>query len=175
MQEVLSDVMIINTHRLFLREFTEDDADFIVALLNSPAWLQFIGDRGVKTSEDARRFISEKYIPSYRTNGFGLYAVILKEGNIPVGMCGLIKRETLEDIDIGFAFLPEYISKGYGFEAATAVLKYGLDVLKIKRIVAITIPTNLSSINLLKKLGMKFEKTFFMQGDKDELMLFGST
>jgi len=172
MPEVFSDMKILETNRLYLREFVEDDDAFIFELLNSPTWLKYIGDRGVNSLDDARKFISEKYISSYKNNGFGLYAVILKDGNMPIGMCGLIKRDTLEDIDIGFAFLPDYISKGYGYESASAVLKFAKEKLKISRIVAITIKINLNSVNLLKKLGMKFEKSFFMDGDTEELMLF---
>jgi RimJ/RimL family protein N-acetyltransferase len=172
MQKEITGKKILETPRLLLNEFTEDDASFIVELLNSPDWLQYIGDRNVRTTEDARRFINEKYIDSYKKNGFGLYAVVLKENNITIGMCGLIKRDSLEDIDIGFAFLPEYISKGYGFESAVEVLKYGKEKLNLKRIVAITIKSNNKSVNLLKKIGMKFEKSFFMEGDSEELLLF---
>jgi RimJ/RimL family protein N-acetyltransferase len=172
MQKEITGKKILETPRLLLNEFTEDDASFIVELLNSPDWLQYIGDRNVRTTEDARRFINEKYIDSYKKNGFGLYAVVLKENNITIGMCGLIKRDSLEDIDIGFAFLPEYISKGYGFESAVEVLKYGKEILNLKRIVAITIKSNNKSVNLLKKIGMKFEKSFFMEGDSEELLLF---
>jgi RimJ/RimL family protein N-acetyltransferase len=172
MQKEITGKKILETPRLLLNEFTEDDASFIVELLNSPDWLQYIGDRNVRTTEDASRFINEKYIDSYKKNGFGLYAVVLKENNITIGMCGLIKRDSLEDIDIGFAFLPEYISKGYGFESAVEVLKYGKEILNLKRIVAITIKSNNKSVNLLKKIGMKFEKSFFMEGDSEELLLF---
>lgn len=172
MQKVAPINKVLETPRLYLREFTEDDADFIIELFNSPTWLEFIGERNVRTIEDAKKFINEKYLNSYKHNGFGLYVVVLKEKNKPIGTCGLIRRETLEDVDIGFAFLPEYISKGFGFESASEVMKFGKEVLKLKRIVAITIKANINSIGLLKKIGMKFEKYFFMEGDPEELMLF---
>jgi RimJ/RimL family protein N-acetyltransferase len=168
------EMKVLETERLYLREFNNNDADFFLVLVNSPAWLQYIGDRGVKTIAEAEIFINEKYIHSYKINGFGLYVTVLKDGNIPIGICGLIKRETLEDIDIGFAFLPGYISKGYGYESASAVLKFGKDVLNIPRIVAITTKENFNSISLLKKLEMKFEKIISMPGDKEELMLFAT-
>jgi ribosomal-protein-alanine N-acetyltransferase len=167
--------MILETERLYLREFNSGDAAFILELLNTPQWIQFIGDRGVKTVADAEKFITERYIQSYKINGFGLYATVLKANNTPIGMCGLIKRDTLTDIDIGFAFLPEYISSGYGFESASAVLKYGREVLNISRIVAITIQENVNSIGLLRKLNMKFEGLVTMPGDSEALMLFASS
>src|SRR6187549_3768173 len=99
---------VLETDRLSLREFVLDDAAFLLSLLNSPGWLKFIGDRGVHTIEDARKYIAERLVSSYRTFGFGFYVVTPKDEDIPIGMCGLVKRDTLEDVDIGFAFLPEY-------------------------------------------------------------------
>ena len=163
---------ILETSRLVLEEFTLGDADFIFALLNSPGWLQFIGDRGIKNIDDARKYISDKLIASYLTNGFGLYIVRLKNENIPIGMCGLVKRAGLEDVDIGFALSPDFSGKGYAYEAAIATMNYAKDILNIKSIVAITTPNNISSINLLKKLQFNFEKMISIPNDDEELMLF---
>ncbi len=165
---------ILNTDRLTLREFNTNDAEFIVSLLNNPTWLKYIGDRGVKTLDDAGKYITEKFIKSYVTNGFGLYLILLKNKNIPIGMCGLVKRETLEDVDLGFALSPEFFGKGYAFESAFATLNYAKTVLKIKHIVAITTAENLNSINLLKKLNFNFEKLIRLSLDEEELMLFSN-
>ena len=163
---------ILETDRLILREFNEGDAEFILELLNSLTWLQFIGDRGVKNISDAGKYISDKLIMSYRTNGFGLYMTMLKKEKIPIGMCGLIKRDTLEDVDIGFALSPGYTGHGYAYEAALATLNYGNTVLKLPRIVAITAAENINSISLLKKLKLTFEKKINFPDDKEELLLF---
>ena len=166
---------ILETERLMLREFTADDSEFIIKLFNSPGWLQFIGDRGIKTTDAAKKYIAEKYLHSYEINGFGIYMTLIKNNNIPIGMCGLVKRETLVDVDIGFAFLQEFTGRGYAFEAASATLNYAASKLKLQRIVAITTENNLNSIKLLKKLKMKFEKKIMMAGDEEELMLFSNS
>lgn len=150
---------VLETDRLTLREFVLDDAAFLLALVNSPGWLKFIGDRGVRTLEDAKKYITERLVSSYRSFGFGFYVVTRKDEDVPMGMCGLVKRDTLDDVDIGFAFLPEYFGKGYAHEAASAVLKYGVSKFGLKRIVAITNLDNTSSIKLLEKIGLKFDKT----------------
>ncbi len=155
-----------------LREFTLDDAEFIKRLLNSPGWLKYIGTRNIDSDESARAYISEKLMPSYSKNGFGFYMMETKNDNTPVGMCGLIKRDGLDDVDIGFALLPEYESKGYVYEAASATLAYAKDTLKLKRVAAITVQYNTSSIKLLEKIGMKFEKIIRLADDKEELMLY---
>src|SRR5690349_10812658 len=116
---------ILETQRLTLREFELDDAAFLLTLLNSPGWLKYIGDRNVRSIEDAEKYINDRLMSSYRTFGFGFYVVTAKDSEIPMGMCGLVKRDTLEDVDIGFAFLPEYFGKGYALESASAVLKLG--------------------------------------------------
>jgi len=162
---------ILETERLTLRLQTTDDADFILELVNDPSWLQFIGDRGVRTVEDAREYILNS-INMYEKSGFCFYLVERKEDNIPVGICGLVKRDSLEDVDIGFAFLPTYWGKGYAYEAASAVLAYGLDTLGLKRIVAITTQDNYASAKLLEKVGLKFERLVQLSNDEEELRLF---
>ncbi|MEB2300458.1 GNAT family N-acetyltransferase [Lysinibacillus xylanilyticus] len=163
---------IIETERLTLRLQTIDDADFILELVNDPSWLEFIGDRGVRTVEDAREYIVNGPIRMYEQSGFCFYLVERKEDQSPIGMCGFVKRESLEDVDIGFAFLPKYWGKGYAYEAASATLAYGLDTLGLNRIVAITTQDNHASAKLLEKIGLKFEGLVQLSNDSEELRLF---
>ena len=164
---------ILETERLRLREFETGDAAFFLELVNSPTWLQYIGDRGVRTIADAENYLLNGSIQSYRTFGFGFYLVELKAGGIPVGTCGLVQREGLDDIDIGFALLPEYAGQGIGFEAASAMLRYAREVLGLSRIVAITTVDNQASIRLLQKIGLVYEKRVRLPRDEEELLLFG--
>lgn len=163
---------IIETERLSLREITDDDAEFILELLNEPGWIKNIGDRGVRNVDDARRYISNSLAASYERNGFGLYLVELKESGASIGMCGLIKRDSLEDVDIGFAFLERFWSKGYAFESASAVMDYAQNALELKRIVAIVSPDNQGSIKVLEKLNLRFEKMIKMPTDTEEIKFF---
>lgn len=163
---------ILETERLSLREFNTTDAAFIIQLLNSEGWLKFIGDRHIKTIEQAENYLTNGPMKSYSVNGFGLSMVELKNTHTPIGMCGLIKRDNLPDIDIGFAFLEEFMGNGYAFEIAQATINFAKENLHKETILAITIPTNVRSINLLKKIGMKFEKNFSFEGSTEELMLF---
>jgi len=163
---------MIETVRLRLREFTPDDAPIIFELLNSSGWLKYIGTRNINSVSDAQGYISEKLMPSYEKYGFGFYLMETKKDSLPVGMCGLVKRESLDDVDIGFALLPEFEGKGYAYEAASATLAYAKDILKLKRIAAITVPYNTPSIKLLEKIGLVFEKTINIPNDKEELMLY---
>lgn len=165
---------ILETERLILRQFSVDDADFILQLLNEPSFIQNIGDRGVRNLEDARSYITRVPIASYEQNGFGLYLVKLKESGEPIGMCGLIKRAELEDVDIGYAFLPKYWSRGYAVESALAVKEYAREVIGLKRLVAITDPENQASIRVLEKIGLKFEKMVRLSEDDIELKLLAA-
>ena len=165
---------ILETERLILRHLTMDDAPFILELLNDPSFIQNIGDRNVRTIADAESYITKGPVASYEKNGFGLDLVILKETGESIGICGLIKRDTLEDVDIGYAFLPKFWHRGYAVESALAVLEYGLQVQKLKRIVAITLPENKGSVRVLEKSGLKFEKMVKLRGDETDLMLFAS-
>ena len=165
--------IITTTERLTLREFTTDDAPFILKLVNEPAWLQFIGDKGVRTIEDAIGYILNGPAKSYRDNGFGLWLVSLQQEGTPIGMCGLIKREALTHVDIGFAFLPAHGGKGYALEAATATQEYAKVKLGLKRILAITNQDNARSIKLLEKLGLQFEKLITLPAEHKEIILMG--
>ena len=164
---------LFETDRLQVRLLTVDDAAFIVALLNDPAFLQYIGDRGVRTTGDAVAYLLKGPLASYAQHGFGLFLVSLKADGIPIGICGLLKRDVLEDVDIGFAFLPAYVGKGYAFEAACATLDYGRTIHGLKRIVAVTSPTNASSIRLLEKLGLRYEKRVQLSPGAPEIKLLG--
>ena len=167
---------VIETERLLLSKLGADDAPFILELLNEPSFLRFIGDKGVRTLEDAREYIRKGPVDSYDRRGFGLYLTRLKDGEVPIGICGLVKRETLEDVDIGFAFLPQFWSKGYAFESARAVLRHGREVIGLDRIVAITNPENQGSIRLLEKLGLRFERMIQLpeSGGENKLFVPGS-
>lgn len=160
------------TDRLTLRPMTLDDAEFILELLNDPSFIRNIGDRKVRTLEGARAYITDGPVASYARNGFGLYLVELQDTGESMGMCGLIRRNTLKDVDIGYAFLPRYRSRGYAFEAALAMKRYAQESLGLKRLVAVVDPENLPSIRLLEKLGMKYERMVRLAGDGMELKLF---
>ena len=160
---------VIETDRLVLRWLTLKDAPFILELLNDPTWIRYIGDRDIRTIEGALNYIVTGPMEMYSRLGFGLYLTELREGKIPIGICGLIKRDTLEDVDIGFAFLSKFQSKGYGFEAAAATLAYGFEKIGLKRVVAITTKDNVGSSKLLEKIGMKFEKTVRIHSGEHKL------
>jgi RimJ/RimL family protein N-acetyltransferase len=164
---------IIECERLSLRELELHDAPFILRLLNEAGFLRFIGDKGVRTLADAREYILKGPIDSYRRFGFGLYLTSLRDGGAPIGICGLVKRDTLADVDVGFAFLSQYWMKGYAAESAAAVLGFGREKVGLKRIVAITSPDNHASIAVLEKIGLRFESTIRLVKDGPELNLFG--
>ncbi len=148
----------LETERLYLRQATADDDAFILKLLNEPSWLRFIGDRHIRTQADARRYISEILVPTYTRFGFGLYLVETKETAEPIGLCGLIKRDSLADVDIGFALLRRHWHRGYAFESACAVIQHARKTFALRRIVAITDPRNDASIKLLERLGFVYDR-----------------
>jgi RimJ/RimL family protein N-acetyltransferase len=163
---------ILETDRLRLRRLSVEDAAFYLGLVNEPSWLQFIGDKGVRTIEDARAAILKGPVDMHERLGFSLLLVELKEDIIPIGICGLIKRETLKDVDIGFAFLPEFWGRGYAYESASAVMAYGRHVVGLNRIVAVTSSDNHSSIRLLEKIGLKYEQMVRLTDGAPETKLF---
>lgn len=187
---------VLETERLILRQIVEADAEFILDLLNQPSFIRYIGDRNVRTLEQAREYIASRFTKSYAENGFGLYLVELKAafGNsdaarlvpkckiqnpkskiqMPIGICGFVKRDALPDPDIGFAFLPQFERKGYALESAEAMIKYGGEALGLKRVLAITTPDNESSIKLLGKIGFKFERLIRLPYDDEEIKLFST-
>jgi RimJ/RimL family protein N-acetyltransferase len=167
-------MVVLETNRLRLRRLEVDDADFILRLLNEPSFLQNIGDKGVRTRDDARLYILNGPIASYEKFGFGLYLVELRESGAPVGICGLLKRDVLEDVDIGYALIPEFWSKGYAVESVSAVMSYASKVLGLKRVVAVVNPDNQSSIRLLERIGFRFERMVRLSDGGPEIKLFAS-
>jgi RimJ/RimL family protein N-acetyltransferase len=170
---VMPAMPVVETPRLALRRLSSDHEEFIRRLLNEPSFLRYIGDRKVRTASDAVRYIETGPVAMYAQFGFGLFLVELKATGAPIGICGLLKRDTLDDVDVGFAFLPEYWRQGYAFESAAAVIEYGRTVHRLARVVAITSLDNPPSISLLEKLGFRFERTIRMTSDGEELRLFG--
>ena len=164
---------VLETRRLRLREIDAGDAAFILELVNDPDWLRFIGDRGVRTLEDARGYIDRGPRSLYQKLGFGLWLVALKDGDVPIGMCGLIKRDTLDDVDLGYAFLPAFRGQGYARESAEAARDYAFEVLGLDRLVAITDPANDPSGKLLERLGFRFEDTIPYGTEGEVSRLYG--
>ena len=167
-------MIVIETERLILRGLTVADAEFILALLNEPSFLRYIGDKKVRTAQDAEQYILNGPVASYERHDFGLCLVELKETHTPIGICGLLKRDELPDPDIGFAFLPDFWNKGFAFEAAAAIMKDARERLKLQRILAITNQDNEASIKLLRKLGFHIERLIKMSTDANELFLLSS-
>ena len=162
---------ITETKRLRLRRVELRDAPFMLALLNEPSWLRFFGDRNARTVDDAKRYIRDAIVSSYERLGYGLYLVVRKEDDQPIGLCGFVKRDTLEDVDLGFALRSPFVGHGYAMEAARAALDYGARELKFKRMLAIVSRDNLRSIKLLDALGFRFERTIILRAD-DEVDLY---
>ena len=151
-------MIIAETKRLILSEITLEDAPFFVALMNTPSFLKYIGDRNIKTLADAEIYLQKGILKSYKQHGFSYYKLNLKgDRNKTIGIVGLLKREQLTNTDMGFSFLPEYESKGYGYEASVAVITLAKETFKLKTLVAITNTDNNKSIKLLEKLGFTFE------------------
>ena len=166
-------MIVLETERLVLRRLTLNDAPFIVELLNEPSFLRFIGDRGVRNQQDARQYLLKGPIASYQQFGFGLYLAFLKETGDAIGIAGLLKRDTLRDVDLGFALLPAFWGFGYASEAARALLDHGRGSFGLKRIAAITSPDNVGSIKVLEKAGFRFESLIRLGDDPRDVRLFG--
>jgi len=165
-------VNLLETERLVIRELdSAADAEFIFALLNSPKFIKYIGDRGVRSVEEAAAFIEDRYKQSYRDHGYGLFTVCQKASNKQIGICGFVKREHFEHADIGFAFLPEFEGRGYGFESADSMLRYGRETLGFTHVLAITSQDNDVSGKLLTKLGFAFGG-IYQTPDGEQLKLF---
>lgn len=164
----------LETERLTLRALSLDDAPFALSLLNEPSFHRYIGDRGVRTIEDAREYLRKGALESYARNGFGMMLVELRESGEAIGMCGLVKRDALPDVDIGFAFLPKHWSRGYAYESAAAVLEHARRELGIARVAGIVSPDNTSSIRVLEKLGLTFERMVRMAGDTHDIRYYAA-
>ncbi|QBL08925.1 N-acetyltransferase [Rheinheimera sp. D18] len=165
-------VVIAETPRLRIRHLLATDAAFTCQLLNEPSFIDNIADRGVRSELDAMYYLAEGPIKSYQQYGYGLFLVEECASQMPIGFCGLLYREKLQETDIGFAFAPEFWGKGYAFEAASAVMHFGYGSLKLKRIVGLTSASNISSIKLLNRLGLRFEKMVKMTPEDDYIQLY---
>jgi len=165
---------IIDTERLVLRELTLDDFPFIIKLVNSAGWLKYIGDKNVHTPEQAKQYLLNGPLKSYHDNGFGLSLIVRKVDQEPVGMCGLLKRNFLEQPDIGFALLPEYYGEGYAYEITNATLQYAFKTLNLKTILAVVMPENEKSKRVLEKIGLKYIKPVHFPGETQELLLYSN-
>lgn len=168
----MDQIKVLETERLVLRRFSPADAPFIFDLVNQPSFIQNIGDRGVRTLSDAEGYIENGPVASYARNGFGLWRVELKKSGESIGMCGLIKREALEDVDVGYAFLPQFWGQGYGIESVKGTLEFAKNIVRLKRVVAIVDPENQGSIRVLEKAGFRYEKMIRLSADDIELKLF---
>ena len=160
------------TERLFLRPTNTEDAEFLLELLNSPKWLKNIGDRNVRSYQDAINYIETKIKSQQARLGFSNYTVIRKSDQAKIGTCGLYDREGLEGVDIGFAFLPAYEKMGYAYESASKMMEMGIQHFGLKSISAITIKENTDSQKLIEKLGLKFKKHIRLPNDNEELLLY---
>ena len=165
---------MLSTERLLIREFTELDAPVILELLNSPLYIKNIGDRNVRTLAEAEGFVSDRIMASYAQHGYGMYAVVLIDTNVVVGMCGLVNRDILPHVDIGFGFLPDYMGQGYAYESAKAVKKYAEVELGLSPLLGVTDKKNTPSIKLLRKLGLVHEKIFIWPEDNEEVLLLST-
>ncbi len=162
----------IETDRLLLSKLTLEDAPFIIELLNTPGWLQYIGDKGVKTTEEAEFYIQNGPMKNYEEYGFGLLKTTIKTTEEIIGLCGLIKRENLDHVDIGFAFLPQFTKKGYAYEAAQATMDYAQQELKLNKVLGITLPENTKSIRLLEKVGLTLEGELKLSPEDETLLVY---
>jgi len=167
-------VILIETERLTLRELTAADAPFILELLNEPSFIANIADKNVRTLDDAVHYIATGPAASYHQHGYGLYRVALKDGDTPIGICGLVKRDYLDVADVGYALLERHFGQGYGYESAAAVRDWARTTLGLPHLLGITSPDNVASIRLLEKLGLRFVKLIRTPGSNEDTSLFSS-
>ena len=163
---------ILETKRLELRWLTLEDAPMMLAVWNDPAFMRYVGDRGVRSLDEAQDSMRDGALHQYAEYGYGPFRVIRREDNVDIGVCGLFRRDGLDVPDIGFALLPEFCANGYGYEASVAVLEHARKSLELPRVIAIVSPDNNASIRLLEKLGMRFEKSIRLPGDDDDVSLY---
>jgi len=166
-------VIVLETERLVLRHLEPADASFILDLVNDPDWITYIGDRGIHTLDDALNYIQGGPMTMYEQRGHGLYLVERRSDGVPMGMCGLLKRDSLDDVDLGFALMPAFRGAGYITEAATAALAHGRQTLGLRRVVAIVAPANAASARVLERVGMRFERAIDAPEGGHALHLYG--
>jgi ribosomal-protein-alanine N-acetyltransferase len=170
-----SHLNVIETERLNLREMSDADAPFMLELLNDPDFIRFIADRGVRTNEEAARYIEARFVASYRQHGFGLWLVETKDGREAAGMCGLLKRgEPVPGVEVGYAFLPKFRGRGYAYEAAAASARYAREVLGLPSLYAVVNPDNDASIRVIEKLGLTYERPVRLAGEESDISLFAA-
>ncbi len=165
-------LIILETKRLFLRRLIRDDAEFILRLLNEPSWLEFIGDKNVYSLNDAKKYIELAPMTMYERYGFGLFLVCTKGTSIPMGLCGLMKRDNLDDADLGYAFLPEFCHQGFALEAVKSILDYAKNTHQLSRILALSKSSNAPSIKLLNKVGFLFDRDLKLLEDEENLQIY---
>lgn len=163
----------LQTERLTLRRLTFDDAPFLVLLLNQPSFLAQIGDRGVRTVDDARRYLRDGPMAMYERYGFGLWHVGRKADGAAIGLCGLLRRDNLPDVDVGYALLPEFWGNGYAFEAVSATLRHAAQKFGLERVIAVVSDGNVASIRVLEKAGLRFERRVSLRAGEPEVLLYG--
>jgi RimJ/RimL family protein N-acetyltransferase len=164
--------MDLQTDRLLLKPADKDDADFVLQIYNTPKFLKFIGDRKLRTKTDAENYIAEKMLPQMEKLGFGNYVIINKETGAKMGSVGIFARETVEVMDIGFSFLPEFFGFGYAFEASEFLINHVKQNFGLQKISAITMEENTASRKLIEKLGLKIIKKIILPNDTEELMYY---
>lgn len=168
----MESLQYFETERLQLRPTNEEDAAFIFELLNTPKWLQFIGNRNINSIEEAKRYIEQKMLPQLERLGHSNNTVIRKMDGAKIGTCGLYDREGVTGLDIGFAFLPQYEGKGYGFEAANRLMKFAWEELEVQQLSGITTKENVASQKLLNKLGLQFTEEIILPGENEKVLLY---
>ena len=166
---------VLETERLRLRRISLDDAGFMLEIWNDPAFVRNVGDRGVRTVEQAQQALKSGALKLYADHGYGPYAMVLKSDGSSIGICGLFRRENLDDPDIGFSVLPDFCGKGYAGEAAFAVIAHARDDLGIRELTAIVSPGNAPSIGLIEKLGLSFIRMITMPGDDEAICLYSAS
>ncbi len=160
------------TERLILRPASADDADLLLKSMNTDEFIRFVGDRNVRTLEQARNYIAEKHLPQIERLGYGNFTIIEKSSGNKIGGCGLFHRDGLEVVDIGFSFLPEYYGKGFGYESASRILKAGFEDFGLSAVSAITVKENIASQKLIEKLGLTFRKIVHLPNDPADLLYY---
>jgi [ribosomal protein S5]-alanine N-acetyltransferase len=158
-QEVDMTLAVLDTPRLVLRSVVLTDAPFFVRLLNEPSWLQNIGDRGVKSKAAAEHYIRNTLWIQYRASGYGMYVLQLRATALPVGICGLVKRDFLPAPDLGFALLPEHVGQGLASQAAHRLLQHLAAARLAGVLYAITRCENQRAVRLLERLGFERQGT----------------
>ena len=168
----MSSDLLIETERLQMRRLTLDDAELMLSVWNDPAFVQYVGDRGIRTVEQAVKALEEGAMKLYEEHGFGPYRVALKTDDTAVGICGVFARAGMDEPDIGFSVLPQFVKRGYAYESALAVVDHARDDLKLPRLTAIVSPENAASVGLIEKLGLRFESMVRLPGEDEDISLY---